>query len=192
MDLGKGDLQHCFNPNLFLDSPPKFKSQSLTCQAQWNSHSQCWCVRRPFLGRGKVWGGRERFFAQFSFGAKNTLVPVSDPSLIILAESSHLFLFEKANDTTGTCDIHSPTTLTTLKQRFYRIGNFHILPSEYIYLFLQHACSHSQYCVLFCSNRRHLNDNNCFCVVNLAFQCALTSIISFETHNHPVRYVGQA
>lgn len=28
-------------------------------------------------------------------------------------------------------------------------------------------------------------------MVNLVFQCALTSIISFETHGNPVRYVGQ-
>ena len=158
--LGKGDLQHCFNPNLFLDSPPILKSQSLTCQAQWNSHSQCWPVRRSFLGRGKSMGWEREVFAQFSFWIKNTLVPISDTSLIILAESSYLFLFEKANDTTGTCDIHSPTTLNTLKQQFYHIGDFYILPSEYIYLFLQHVCSQSQYCVLFCFNRCHVNDNN--------------------------------
>lgn len=31
----------------------------------------------------------------------------------------------------------------------------------------------------------------CFCGAHLAFQCAFPSIISFETHSNPVRYVGQ-
>lgn len=30
-----------------------------------------------------------------------------------------------------------------------------------------------------------------FCVMHVAFHCAFTCIISFETHNNPVRYVGQ-
>lgn len=60
-------------------------------------------------GRGRKGGEGGRAFAQFSFRP-------FDPSLLILAESSHLvfhlFLLKKVNDTSGTCNVHIPTTVT--------------------------------------------------------------------------------
>ena len=53
------------------------------------------------------------------------------------------------------------------------------------------AVSHSIVCYFVSIGAMLMTIILCFCVVDLAFQCALTSIISFETHNHPVRYVGQ-